>query len=824
MIDFTPAGAILDALLLASLTAIILVGAAVGLSYRRGWSAHLRRRLIEASVLAVVVTAGLTAAVSPGPAGCIAIPCHTERPRDPQASRAAQAATAAAAGKFADLVPVEVEGATRGGGASPSLRNARQGLGSLLLLLWIAGASVAAARVARRRWLAFRIVRDARPVRDPGLQEALRRVAGRVGLRGAVRLLHHPSLGSPVVAGTVRPALLLPTADHGEVLLSQADAELVFLHELAHVRTHDPATTLGCEIVCALFWFHPLLRLATRRARELQEIAADSVVLRGGVRPSTYASYLLNAVRRAVAPSGSVLADQHPIAGDCIVATRLRTILDPTSPHDPPRRSTVAGLTGGALAVAGLIALAPLGMEAGGVFAQQGRDPAPVRADLLNPQSLDSLLRPAIIDHMADRYIAGAAVAVVHGGEVVYQAGFGRREVFHEDPVDVERTIWRIGSITKVLTGIAVLQLVDRGLLDLDADVNTYFDEPIVPASYPEPVLVRHLLTHTAGFDQVGLGRHVDSAEEVRPLEDFLREYLGRVRPPGVLSTYDTYGITLAGLLVERRSGMAYDEYLQRHIFAPLEMHRAGIDIPPALASDVAVGYSFAGHWEAERWEYMNTAPASTANASVPGMANVARMLLAGGRFGDRRILSEGSARAMLTRQFTNHPDHPGYSYTLWEEPAYGVPAFQHGGSMAGFGSMMYLAPEQDLAVVIAYNQESGSLAHRVVETVVGALVPERAAVTMRRPLASPPDPARFEGTYANSMYHHANPETGWRRRPFTLAADADGRLEFQGAPAVAVGPLTFQRADGLLLSFLTDERGAVSHLVVNQTVYEKVD
>ncbi|HSM35869.1 MAG TPA: serine hydrolase, partial [Longimicrobiales bacterium] len=216
--------------------------------------------------------------------------------------------------------------------------------------------------------------------------------------------------------------------------------------------------------------------------------------------------------------------------------------------------------------------------------------------------------------------------------------------------------------------------------------------------------------------------------------------------------------------------------------------------------------------------------PASTANASAPDMANLAIMLLNEGSFRGRQILDERSARAMLTTQFTNHPDQPGYAFTLWEDRAYGVPAFSHGGSMTGYATFLYLVPDHDLGIFVAYNQESGSLADRVVGTVVDALFPGRPPPAPRRPLADGVDPSRFEGTYANSGYHHADPQTGWRRQPFEIRGDGEGGLEFQGASARPVGPLAFQRDDGLLLTFLVDDTGAISHLVVNQTVYEKLD
>jgi len=222
---------------------------------------------------------------------------------------------------------------------------------------------------------------------------------------------------------------------------------------------------------------------------------------------------------------------------------------------------------------------------------------------------------------------------------MVYEGGFGRREVFHEIPVDASKTIWRIGSITKVVTGVAVMQLVDRGLLALDADVNQYLTAFKIPTPFGEPIRVRHLLTHTAGFDQVGLGRHAESKADVRSMEAFLNEYLQPIREPGKVSSYDTYGITLAGYLVAQRSGLSYEEYLARNIFQPLAMHRSGITVPEALQNDVAIGYGFAGSWEAEPWEFMNTDPASSVNATVGDMANFMIMLLEDGRFEGRQIL-----------------------------------------------------------------------------------------------------------------------------------------------------------------------------------------
>lgn len=458
--------------------------------------------------------------------------------------------------------------------------------------------------------------------------------------------------------------------------------------------------------------------------------------------------------------------------------------------------------------------------------AQESQSPlTELNLEALSSTYLDSLLRPLVIDRMTDRYIAGAAIAVVHHGRVVYLEGFGDREVYSEDPVDAASTIFRIGSITKVLTGIAVMQLVDRGLVDLEADVNRYLTDVRVPDTFAEPVRVRHLLTHTAGFDQIGLDRHARSEDAVRPLGEWLSENLVRIRPPGMLTAYDTYGITLAGRLVESVSGLGFEDYLRRHLFEPLRMDRTGITVRAEWRGDVAVGYGFAGHWEVLPWEYMNTAPASTVNSTAADMARLMTVLLNGGQVDGVRVLSESSVREMLTRQFTNHPDQPGYGYTFFEDPWRSVPRFSHGGSMSGYSAMLMLVPDYDIGIYVAYNQESDALVNTIMPALFESLLPGAQPLSLGERYAGDIDLARFAGLYADNVYHHGNPATGWRRRPTSMEVEelpsGEEVLVFQGMLLRPVGPLTFQREDGQLVSFRENEDGEISHMFVRQQVYE---
>lgn len=445
---------------------------------------------------------------------------------------------------------------------------------------------------------------------------------------------------------------------------------------------------------------------------------------------------------------------------------------------------------------------------------------------LLYPENLDKILNPVFVNKMAQFYVAGAAISIVKGYQTIYTKGFGRAEVFQNQTIFPEKTIFRIGSVTKVVTVVAIMQLVDKGLIDLENDVNQYLKELKIDNTFPEPVRVKHLLTHTAGFDQLGINRHVQSRDQVLPLGEFLKENLIRIRPPGEVSCYDTYAITLAGYLVEQITGQSYEEYIIENIFNPLEMDRSNIVVPKSLEQDVAMGYEFRGVWYPQEWEFMNTDPASTVNSTVTDMANFMKMFLNDGVFKGKRILSKKSVYNMMQQQYTNHPLLPGYGYGFWENSDYGISAFSHGGSMTGFGSMFYLIPEHKIGVYICYNQEASNLSEVVLSTFVGHVFPEILEKNqLRKPrLKSKLNLERYMGTYANNMYNHSKPELrGWRKRPFELKADENGQLLFGQKPYYPVEQLVFQRNDGLILVFRENENGEITHLFVKQTVYEKL-
>ena len=167
--------------------------------------------------------------------------------------------------------------------------------------------------------------------------------------------------------------------------------------------------------------------------------------------------------------------------------------------------------------------------------------------------------------------VAGAVVAVVKDGAVLTEKGYGYADVAAKLPVDPRATLFRPGSTSKLFTWTAVMQQVELGKIDLDRDVNEYLDFKIRPYQ-GQPVTMRQIMTHTAGFEEALEGLLVDAAA-VPPLDQVVKHWVPRrIFAPGTTPAYSNYATTLAGYIVQRVSGEPFDDYIDRHIFQPLGM------------------------------------------------------------------------------------------------------------------------------------------------------------------------------------------------------------------------------------------------------------
>jgi CubicO group peptidase (beta-lactamase class C family) len=692
------------------------------------------------------------------------------------------------------------------------------------LLIWMGGAAVLSGRWAGRFLAMLRLRGRARLVLDPDRLQLVQDAAGELGSPGRLAVLESDEVQVPMVWGPPGRFLVLPAASP---VSSRGQLHMILLHELAHLRRRDTLWSTAGELLCCLVWFHPLLWLALARLRTEQEIASDDAVLRGKVRPSDYSSLLLEFARRERDSRTRLVPVLGTAAsyGGAPMARRLTSILDPRTDHAGPGLVQVLGVV---LVFAGLLAACGL-LDPARVLARAStgpeQDAAAAGKPIDTPESLERFLEPVFLEQMKSRNVPGAVFAMVKDGKPFLLRGYGRPALDRPEPVSPDRTLFRIGSISKVFTAVAVLQLADQGLLDLNDEVNRHLQRFKLDDRFPEPVRVRHLLTHTAGFDQHGLNRHASSRESILPLARFLEENLVRVRPPGQIACYDTYGVTLAGYLLEVLSGKPFHEALRDSIFEPLGMRRSNLYVPDALRKDVAVGYEGSSELAPQSWEFMNTAPASSLNSTAADMARFMLMLLNEGELDGKRVLSRQLALDLRTQQFTNHPALPAYTYLLMEGLDHGVRALCHGGSMTGYACFMMLLPQSRVGLFLALNREDGTFINGILSPLMQRLIADAIVDPGREEAAAKQvDLSRFAGVYADSLHNHTRSELGgWMRQPFRIELDPQGRLVVGGLACTPAGPLLLRREDGLLIGFREDERGAVTHMFIRQTSYERL-
>nr|WP_246425494.1 serine hydrolase domain-containing protein [Streptomonospora nanhaiensis] len=392
---------------------------------------------------------------------------------------------------------------------------------------------------------------------------------------------------------------------------------------------------------------------------------------------------------------------------------------------------------------------------------------------------------------LREHQVPGAAVAVVADGEQVHAGGYGEADVAEGTPVDPEATSFPMASVSKSFTATAVLQLVDEGRLDLDADVNTYLPEDArLPDTYPgKPVTLHHLLTHTAGFEDSVEGMAAPSAEGLLPLAEYAARYQpARVYPPGRFIAYSNYGTTLAGLVVQEVSGTPFNDYLDRHVFGPLGMARSGFADPDEAGRRFTLPTLYADSPETTAAPmYVNQGPAGEGWATAADMSRFMLALLNGGELDGERVLSPESAEAMLAHQADLHPELTGAGYGTWDRFWNGPRVVGHSGDLDGAHSEYALVPELDLGVYVVVNGD-GVAENPLKDArarIVDAVLTEFAGTT-GAPVVEPAadvDLDRYAGTYTTTRTSRSEPSAAMVvMDQMSVAVTGDGRLRTTNA------------------------------------------
>lgn len=402
--------------------------------------------------------------------------------------------------------------------------------------------------------------------------------------------------------------------------------------------------------------------------------------------------------------------------------------------------------------------------------------------------ALEEFFDVILLQQLENRHIPGAAVTVVKDGEILFTKGYGFANLEQEKRVVADETLFRTGSVAKLFTWTAVLQLVEQEKLDLHVDVNQYLSGFQIPATFPEPITLHHLMTHTAGFEDRSMRMMRAHPEDQEPLENFLAWRIPkRVYPPGYVTAYSNYGTALASHIVELVSGLSFEEYVENQILIPLGMNRTTFrqPVPADLADFLATGYTYSeGNFISQPFEVYVIGPAGGASATVSDIARFMIVHLQNGRYGDTRILDEQTVRLMHRQHFSNDPRLAGMAYGFYEMQVNGQRLLTHGGETSFFLGQLYLFPQENLGIYIVYNAPGGGLARQELlqgffdrfYTAESVPIPQPAANAIERN-------SLFAGRYISTR----NSQTTVEKlrmlilpayQPITIRATEDGYLE----------------------------------------------
>lgn len=358
-----------------------------------------------------------------------------------------------------------------------------------------------------------------------------------------------------------------------------------------------------------------------------------------------------------------------------------------------------------------------------------------------DPAELEAFLDGVMAAQMESEHVAGAVVAVVKDGALYFSKGYGYADLQQQIAVDPATTLFRPGSVSKLFVWTAVMQQVEQGNLSLETDINEYLDFTI-PDTYAQAITLNHLMTHTPGFEDLNQGLFKTSADEMQPLDEYLKANIpARVFAPGQVAAYSNIGSALAGYIVQRVSGQPFDEYVAQHIFVPLGMAHSTFrqPLPASLAPNLSKGYNYAGGGFLEAgFEYVLPYPAGSLSASAHDLAAFMIAHLQNGAYGENRILQEETARQMQRQLFSADPRLSGMAHGFLESVVNEQRILAHGGDTILFHTALLLVPEQNVGLFVSTNSTGGS---GVSDAVARAFL-DRYYAAQAAPL--PPPPATF--------------------------------------------------------------------------------
>jgi CubicO group peptidase (beta-lactamase class C family) len=437
----------------------------------------------------------------------------------------------------------------------------------------------------------------------------------------------------------------------------------------------------------------------------------------------------------------------------------------------------------------------------------------------------------AVADSVLDAHAGGdvesAAVIVFSDDRVLFQKGYGLARPRRQVRADPSNTVYNVGSNSKLFIAAAALQLLERGMLRLDEDVNHYLKGFQVAATFPRPVTMADLLTHTGGIEDRMLGRNAPVGDSgVITLGDYFTQFPPqRVQSPGDEVNYSGSGMALAACVIEDVTDTTFDRYCEEHIFRRLGMTHTSFrqPIPAELLQAQA---------SPPNLPHLIPYPVGGLVATPADMARFLMACLGGGALGNRRMLRPASTITLLERHFSPAPGMPALAYGFFEGTINGRRVLYHGGSRSHI-SLSCICPEERIGffVVVAGARNEHVAMPVLDDFFVGffnRFYPARQHVAAPPPEDAAPSLARFTGEYRGNEVPSTTIEKFFAGMLFSesdarVTLGADGKLRFhppmaEPVPLTWSGDAAFRGNDGrheMYVSFREETDGSVRGLTV---------
>lgn len=443
----------------------------------------------------------------------------------------------------------------------------------------------------------------------------------------------------------------------------------------------------------------------------------------------------------------------------------------------------------------------------------------------VDKQEFERWLDQFVADYAAQTPRPSLGFVMVKNEKIFFEKGYG-----DSPSVTPNQTLFRAASVSKIVTATALMQLVERGLIALDADVNTYLKTFKLENTNFKSVMVSSLLTHTSGIEDTLIGNSVPNATQLPKLGDYFSQRVPRrIRPPNVEIAYSNRGMTLAGHLVEAVSGLPFEEYVERNIFEPLGMMRSSFRQPyPAHVAPFVVP---SGADEGAMILY----PSGSMITTVEDMGHFISAHLNNGKYGDAQILSAESVREMHRRQFSQHPQMPGIAYGFFENHTNGRRVLFHTG-LSGHQSILCLMPEERIGFYLVLSVQQGDawqeFRTRFLQAFMNRYFPQTEPPT---PLKPSPEFQTRAARFAGIFRPHLLPETTIEKignlvMDTKVIDSRDGSLRVELPPfgakrfrLVEVSPLLFRTDDGFYFAFAEDANGNINRMFMSGSATDPV-